>query len=183
MMFEPGAPTERQVGPNDSQALAWGRHPVLWGVILALILGGAVLVFWGLLTSVGLYSDGTIFDAEQWQRLEAVRQRLIDAEVAPRAVEALNGALVEPRPGDGAEAAAYIRLALEALRPDVDTNPDAAWADKELRLILDQAAPELERLPTPTPWITVPNPAYAPTSPWALPTPQATPSKPRLDEA
>lgn len=158
-----------QTTPNGFQGLMWGRHRILLVVVIVLVLGGAALIFWGMLTSVGLYSDGTVFSQEQWRRLEAVRARLAEAGVSPEALEALDGALIEPRPGDDAETAAYLKLALHALEDDVPTNPDAAWAARELRVILSQAALTSD-YPTSTPWITISSPVDEPTPTWAVPT-------------
>ncbi len=137
-----------------------GRWTVIF-VIVALLAGViSVIIFRGITESDWLYGTYGGVSQNQWDRIVELREQLVQIEMAPDAVDALDDALLIPRPST--EDVLYdLRRAALALG-----NVDDAKA-REIQLALNALIGEIRPgyefhatpWPTPTP---VPTPTFTP---------------------
>jgi hypothetical protein len=133
---------------------------MIWAIIALLLLVMVVIIFLGLVQSDWLYGTYGQIGADQWRRIEALRDQLVLWGGAPGAVAALNGALLIPHPSteevfDDLQQAAVVLNSLE--------DAAARAIQRELYGLMTEINPSFR--PPATPWVTP--------TPW--PTPKPTP--------
>jgi hypothetical protein len=136
------------------------RSYAVWAISALLMLLVAVIIFLGLAQSDWLYGTYGQIDASQWQRIEALRDRLAEWNRAPGAVAALDGALLIPHPSTE-QVFDDLKQAASAL--DALENAAAHAFRMELYGLMAEINPSFR--PPATPWVTP--------TPW--PTPKPTP--------
>jgi hypothetical protein len=137
------------------------RKLITFTVITLLLVAFSFIAFWGLTHSDWLYGTYGQISQAQWDQIADLRDRLIQSDMAPDAVTALDDVLLLPHPSTQ-EVLFDLRhaaLTLDRWRAHVT----ARQIQAELHALITQIEPGY--LSTPTPWPTltpVPTPTLTP---------------------
>jgi hypothetical protein len=74
------------------------RWAVTFAVVAALLIVFSLVAFWGLAQSDWLYGTYGQISQAQWEQMAELRERLVQLDLAPEAVSALDDALLLPHP-------------------------------------------------------------------------------------
>ena len=136
------------------------RRTVTFVVIAVLLFVFSLIALWGLAASDWLYGTYGQISQAQWDRIAALRDRLIRLNLSSDAVAALNDALLLPHPSTE-DVLFDLETAAQAL-DRVRTNEAARQIQAELRALIgairnsdDQPSPTRSKpAPQPTPTLT-----------------------------